>query len=497
MEHLKQLVEALKNESVSEYSGEVKVYEKSLTQYDNVSLIMVRDQQQKWILAAGEGALFDELEGTVIAENGKVCPLTHENRLVLNRHFEYTVPRAFGTKIATMGLGDRLGLASPGHIETVRDHNVKPVLAQQSIRELTLTNRTMNDVIDAASFAVFQEGYTGGFGADGDHLKEEEDIKMALSLGMSMLTLDCSDHIQNRVEGLTEDEISAEFDSLPEETKNHYNELYVNKEFDVKGLNIVFEEKLVKKFALLYGKALDYMVHIHDTYIVNAGREIDFEISIDETETVTSPAAHFFVANELQKRGVTVTSLAPRFCGEFQKGIDYIGDIEQFEKELREHALIAEYFGYKLSIHSGSDKFTAFPIIAKYTNGVLHVKTAGTNWLEAVRVIAKVNPGLYRRMHAYALEHLDEALKYYHITPDMSTIVPLDTALDADLPEYMNNDAARQVIHVTYGLLLTAKDDAGNFIFKDEFFHTLNEREDEFRQGLVSHIGKHVELLNL
>ncbi|MCC3355457.1 tagaturonate epimerase family protein [Bacillus sp. REN16] len=497
MEHLKQLVEALKNDNVSDYAGDVKVYEKSLTQHDNVSLVMIRDQQQKWILALGEGALFDELEGTVIAENGKACPLTHENRLVLNRHFDYTVPRAFGTKIATMGLGDRLGLASPGHIETVRDHNVKPILAQQSIRELTLTNRTMNDVIDAASFAVFQEGYTGGFGADGDHLKEEEDIKMALSLGMSMLTLDCSDHIQNRVEGLTEDEISSEFDGLPKETKNHYNGLYVNKEFDVNGLNIVFEEKVVKKFALLYGKALDYMVHIHDTYIVKADRAIDFEISIDETETVTSPAAHFFVANELQNRGVTVTSLAPRFCGEFQKGIDYIGDIEQFEKELREHALIAEYFGYKLSIHSGSDKFTAFPIIAKYTNGVLHVKTAGTNWLEAVRVIAEVHPDLYRRMHAYALEHLDEALKYYHITPDMSTIVPLDTVSDADLPEYMNNDAARQVIHVTYGILLTAKDEDGNFIFKDEFFQTLNERENEFRQGLVKHIGKHVELLEL
>ncbi|RFB18378.1 hypothetical protein DZB84_05570 [Bacillus sp. HNG] len=497
MEQLKQLVEALKNESVFEYVGDVKVYEKSLTHLDNVSLIMVRDSQQKWILATGEGALYDELEGTVVAENGKACPLTHENRLVLNRYFEYTVPRAFGTKMATMGLGDRLGLASPGHIETVRNHSVKPILAQQSIRELTLTNRTMNDVIDAASFAVFQEGYTGGFGADGDHLKEEEDIKMALSLGMSMLTLDCSDHIQNRVEGLTEDEISAEFDNLPEETKNHYHELYVNKEFDVNGIDIAFDEKIVKKFVLLYGNALDYMVHIHNTYIVNAGRDIDFEISIDETETVTSPAAHFFVANELQKRGVTVTSLAPRFCGEFQKGIDYIGDIEQFEKELREHALIAEYFAYKLSIHSGSDKFTAFPIIAKYTNGVLHVKTAGTNWLEAVRVIAKVKPNLYRRMHAYALEHLDEALKYYHITPDMSTILPLDTVADADLPEYMNNDAARQVIHVTYGLLLTAKGEDGNHIFKDEFFNTLNDREEEYRQGLVKHIGKHVELLNL
>src|SRR5690606_19533003 len=206
-----------------ESTSDVKVYEKSLTHYENVSLVMVRDQAQRWILATGNGSLFEELEGTVITDSGKVVPLTHENRLVLNRYFAYTAPRAFGTKIATMGLGDRLGLASPGHIETVRGHQVRPILAQQSIRELTLTNRTMNDVIDAASFAVFQEGYTEGFGADGDHLKEEEDIKMALSLGMSMLTLDCSDHIQNRVEALTEEEISAEFEGLPEETKCHYN----------------------------------------------------------------------------------------------------------------------------------------------------------------------------------------------------------------------------------------------------------------------------------
>ncbi|OLS40941.1 tagaturonate epimerase family protein [Bacillus sp. MRMR6] len=496
VEQLHSIIEGLKQGKIASENSTIKVYEKSLTIHDNVNLLMVKDKDGKWLLASGEGALFDELAGTAF-EGAKVCSLSHENRLVLNRYFDYTVPKAFGTKIATMGLGDRLGLASPGHIETVKDHNVKPVLAQQSIRELTLTNRTMNDILDAASFAVFQEGYTGGFGADGDHLKEESDIKMVLELGMSMITLDCSDYIQKRVEGLSKEEIRAEFESLPESTKNQFKDRYFNKVIDVKGLSISFDEDTLMKNVLVYGKALDYMVHVFNTYIKTSERKIDFEISIDETETVTSPNAHFFVANELTQSGVVVTSLAPRFCGEFQKGIDYIGDVEQFEKELREHALIAEYFGYKLSIHSGSDKFTVFPIISKYTKGVLHVKTAGTNWLEAVTVIAKFNPGLYRRMHQYALEHLDEALKYYHITPDLSTIVPLDSVSDADLPEYMKNDAARQVIHVTYGILLTAKDEAGIFLFKDEFFQTLNDMEEEYRQALVSHIGKHVELLGL
>src|SRR5690625_6644845 len=102
---------------------------------------MVKNDSEKLLLAAGHGSLFDELEGTKIGEKGKACPLTHENRLVLNRYFDYTVPRAFGTKIATIGLGDRLGLASPGHIQTVKDRQIKPVLAQQSIRELTLSER--------------------------------------------------------------------------------------------------------------------------------------------------------------------------------------------------------------------------------------------------------------------------------------------------------------------------------------------------------------------
>src|SRR5690606_12602301 len=112
-------------------------------------------------------------------------------------YFDYTKPRAFGTKIATIGLGDRLGLASPGHIKTIAGRNIRPILAQQSIRELNLTNRTYEDVLDAAAFAVFQEGYKDGWGADGDHLKTTADIEYALGLGFSMLTLDASEHIDN------------------------------------------------------------------------------------------------------------------------------------------------------------------------------------------------------------------------------------------------------------------------------------------------------------
>ena len=288
---------------------------------------MVKDQAEKYILATGNGQLYDDLEGTSIEGKGKACPLTYENRLVLNRYFDYTAPRAFGTKIATIGLGDRLGLASPGHIETVKGKEIKPVLAQQSIRELTLTNRSMTDMLDAAAFAVFQEGYKGGYGADGDHIKEESDIKYALSLGVSMITLDCSDQIDKTIEEASDEVIAKEFDNVPEEVKQRYFDKYLNKTFEVNGLSLSFDETSLMRNILLYDEAITYTTHVYNEYISKEDRAIDFEISIDETETVTAPISHFFVANELIERGVTVVSLAPRFCGEFQKGIDYIGDV--------------------------------------------------------------------------------------------------------------------------------------------------------------------------
>lgn len=496
MEQFRTVVEALQAGQLPDSSEVIQVYEKSFEKKDNASVVMVKSDTTKYLVVAGEGLLFDALQGNVVA-NGKVCPLTHGNSKVLNQFFDYTKPKAFGTEIATMGLGDRLGIASPGHIETVQERKVKPILAQQSIRELTLLNRTMTDILDAATFAVFQEGYKDGYGADADHIKLEKDIEYALDLGFSFITLDCSEQIRNDVEGLTAEDIDKEYAALPVDRKEYFNSHYLNHTFNIQGQKILFDEANLHKNVLVYGEAIDFMEHVYKEHISKAEQAIDFEISIDETETVTAPEAHFFVAEELRRRGVTVQSLAPRFCGEFQKGIDYIGDLTQFEKELQAHAEIAKYFGYKLSIHSGSDKFSVFPIIGKYTEGLLHIKTAGTNWLEAVRVIAQVNPDLYRRMHVYAEEHFEETLQYYHVTPDLDSVASLNEMKDEDLPSYMDHDASRQLFHVTYGILLTAKDESGNDLFRTEFFTTLMKNEDAYRAALVKHIGRHLDLLGL
>jgi hypothetical protein len=410
--------------------------------------------------------------------------LTHENACVLRKLFPFTAPVRGLKKPISFGLGDRLGIATPGHIDLFRNNDVFPVFAQQSIRELNLTNRTYEDVLDAVSFAVFREGYKKGFGADGDHLKTIKDIEYALSLNFTMITLDCSGHIKN--------EKTA---NIP--LSEHYKNKYLNKTFNIEGLYFVFSEDELKECAAIYAEAITFIIEIHNKFFSAGKKTADFEISIDETVSVTTPLQHFFVASELLDAGVSFESLAPRFCGEFQKGIDYIGDITQFEKEIKIHAAIAKFFGYKLSIHSGSDKFSVFPVIRKVTQGQFHIKTAGTNWLEAMRVTEEKDPSLYREIHSFALTAFNEAKKFYHVTTDISKIPDISAIKDAHLPKLFENNDVRQLIHITYGMILNHRKEDGSFVFKERLYELWRQNEDAYRKALVRHIGRHLELLGV
>jgi hypothetical protein len=216
-------------------------------------------------------------------------------------------------------------------------------------------------------------------------------------------------------------------------------------------------------------------------------------MSIDETAFTTSPEAHYFIANELQKAGVEIISLAPRFCGEFQKGIDYRGDASEFAREFSIHAKIAKKLGYKLSVHSGSDKFAVFPIIYKETDRAVHIKTAGTNWLEALRVIVQKKPDLFREIYKFALDNLHEAKKYYIIGADEADLPVLNSLKDGELPALLDKEAPRQVLHITYGAILSYINAAGTAVYKDAIYAALDEHEDEYYDALIKHIGRHIE----
>jgi hypothetical protein len=280
--------------------------------------------------------------------------------------------------------------------------------------------------------------------------------------------------------------------------------LFLDKEFKFKSshgaFSIQFDQESAKRNILLFHKAVDFTEEVYKFIFSHFGKRllVDFEISIDETPFPTSAENHLFFIIALSHRGIKIDSLAPRFIGEFQKAIDYRGPLEDFRRQFYQHALIAQDYGnYKISIHSGSDKFSVFPHMGELAKGGLHLKTAGTSWLEAVRLIASVSPALYRRMHQFALSVFSEASRLYHVTTDLNRIPKLEELRDEELSNLLDQEDSRQLLHITYGYLLNAKDEYGKNLFKDQFYAILSQYEEDYWSLLEQHIGKHLDSLGV
>ncbi|HNV34675.1 MAG TPA: tagaturonate epimerase family protein [Bacillota bacterium] len=405
------------------------------------------------------------------------CPMNVANAYWFMARYKNLGPKSMKDSKVSVGLGDRLGLVTAGHVSSIRKASVFPVFAQQSIRELNLTGRTFKDVLADAFWGAFRAGWRKGFGADGDHLKTAEEVRYALDSGFSMITLDCSNHIGLEREGGA--------NAKPPSVRAQVSYRLAD------GTAVSFSEDEIERCTATYQRAIEFTSSIYHDLLVGCGRKVDFELSIDETGTPTDPKAHYFVAKQLADTGVPLTSLAPRFIGEFQKGIDYIGDIAKFREDFVLHQAIADTFGYKLSVHSGSDKFSIYPSVAELSKGHFHLKTAGTNWLEALRVVFAANPELFGQMYSYAKEHLDEAKAYYKVDVEKESV---PDSVDAALFERPD---VRQVMHITYGLLLNAKTETGEPLFRTRLYRCLRENEDLLRSTVERHIDNHLKALGL
>jgi hypothetical protein len=209
----------------------------------------------------------------------------------------------------------------------------------------------------------------------------------------------------------------------------------------------------------------------------------DFEVSVDETDSPTTPLEHYFIANELTRLGVRFTSLAPRFIGRFEKGVDYIGDLDALDAELAKHAAVTAHFGsYKLSLHSGSDKFSVYPLVAKHWGERIHVKTAGTSYLEALRVLAIHAPDLFLKIYTLGCERYETDKRTYHVSAQLDRLPPSD-----DLPALLDDFHARQILHVTFGSALAR--------YGTEIKEALVKNETAYMEGLKAHFEKHLRLL--
>jgi tagaturonate epimerase len=484
-------------------SGNAHIYPASLYTRDHVLYCIgtsggeklffaVALEERRSVLPEGEGGLEGELDST----SGLSClgaRFTWKNYLFLRELFPFTAPVSLRDKKTTIGTGDRLGLATPGHIRAIGPYDAYPVFAQQSIRELNLTGRNYKQVVADAAFGVFQEGFERGYGADGDHLKTIEDIDTALAAGMPMITLDLTEVMSPRYQDKSDVELEEEFGGLDESVRKIVLERYAGKRFAVgSGTELSITEPEARRCALMYWNALDFAEKVDRHLSSKRGDQYDLEISIDETTAPTVPEHHLFIIRELNRRGVKVNSIAPRFNGEFQKGIDYIGDVNEFDRQFKIHADIARENGnYKISIHSGSDKFSVYPSIGKHTGCRVHLKTAGTSWLEAVKTIALTNPALYRKIHSKAFDYFEEATKQYHVTTDLKSIPRLEDFEDDSLVQFFNDNNARQLIHITYGFLLNDPE------IRDRFFDTLAREEDTHYRTVAEHIGRHIRELGV
>jgi hypothetical protein len=234
-----------------------------------------------------------------------------------------------------------------------------------------------------------------------------------------------------------------------------------------------------------YGCALAHTITMaHELTTQMDGKPYDLEMSVDETDTPTSVQEHFFIVNELTRCSVPVVSVAPRFVGKFQKGVDYIGDLNEFECELVRHTALMRHFNsYKLSIHTGSDKFSIYPIIARHTQGWVHVKTAGTSYLEAVRVAAQ-NPALFRRILDLARARFEKDRKTYFLDAQLSKVPESGGLADVALPDLLEQFDARQVLHVTFGSILDE--------FGPGFHDFITQHEMDYHAALETHFIRHI-----
>jgi hypothetical protein len=203
----------------------------------------------------------------------------------------------------------------------------------------------------------------------------------------------------------------------------------------------------------------------------------EVEVSMDETDDPQTPVEMLFILSMIAREGIPLDTIAPKFSGRFNKGVDYVGDVAQFEKEFAQDVAAMQFaskkFGLKeslrLSVHSGSDKFSIYSsinrVIKKFGVG-LHVKTAGTTWLEEMIGLAEAGGeglNVAKKIYAKALDRYDELAAPYatviDIDPDQLPTVETVEGWDGDAfanalrhepdcAEY--NLHFRQLIHVAY-----------------------------------------------
>jgi hypothetical protein len=369
----------------------------------------------------------------------------------------------------SMGMGDRFGCEGVAQLSAIirakeAGASIAPVW-NKSHREHTITHTAPDSVREEADVATAALGWGDPYYVDADHIGlGNVDLFMESS---DFFTLDVADFIGQNVS----DEVKTQWLS-------HFQGLTGT--LRIPGIQDAFElsseqlENMIAKYAFAVMEAAKLYRHIEaakgkDNFVT--------EVSMDETDEPQTPVQLLFILAALSKEGVPAQTIAPRFSGRFNKGVDYVGEVGIFSREFDEDLCVIRYavekFGLpenlKLSVHSGSDKFSIYgPIheaLKKHDAGV-HLKTAGTTWLEEIIGLALSGDdglALARDIYAKALGRFDELSTPYAsvIDIDVKKLPVLEVVAGWSGEEYANtlrHDPAcadynlhfRQLLHVGY-----------------------------------------------
>jgi hypothetical protein len=407
----------------------------------------------------------------------------------------------------SFGFGDRIGTATPGHVEAMNraGKGIEAIYPQQSIREMTRTQRTAPEVMNDALAGAKAAGWTGRVGADADHLKTPDDVDITMAAGFTFFTIDPSDDVDQAADDYSESDIRQRFEQI-RETAGWFSN-YTGRTISLStGTTVNLSEEACMRAAVKYGLAIaraqkmgQYIRQVHES----AGKDHEIELSVDETEQPTTLAEHYIIADQCLQSGMKLVSLAPRFIGDFEKGVDFKGDLQALETSLSDHAAIATLLGgYKISLHSGSDKLSMYSLLARTTKGRFHVKTAGTSYLEALRVVARHDADLFRRIVNFGRSHYETDRATYHVSatlasaPDtsaVSDVIELEREyleLWSEVPEGEGfTKPGRQILHCTFGSTLTDPD------LGPAIRSILHDHPDTYTEVLAEHFARHLQAL--
>lgn len=476
----------------------IAVYPHSISAVQSSLFFLGRDSGRKLLgVVSAKQSILRQFSGeaapvTVAGDERTLllCPTSPHNAAALRSLLPFLSPRTIGLD-KSAGCGDRLGLATAGHVRAIERSALVPVFAQQSMRENARTGRTPQQVIDDAAWGVFQEGWRYGYGADADHLKVAADIDLCLRSGYTLFTFDPGDQVDNRAATDGPRDILRKLDALPwqllETTPDDLRLRLAEKAIDLGDGTVTISLEELLRATAKYGAAVAHTAAMYRHLARAAGmRPFEVEVSIDETDSVTTLAEHVYIAAELKRLGVKWVSLAPRYIGSFEKGVDYIGDLAEFDRSFAGHVAAAIAFGpYKLSLHSGSDKFSIYPIASRLAGRLVHLKTAGTSYLEALRAVSVLDPALFRRILSLAAERYPSDRASYHVSADVSRVPQAAALSDGDLPALLNDFHARQVLHVTFGSVMQVTS------LREPLFETLRGGEETYYRMLEQHFRKH------